>query len=104
MPRPLTTVATIAGTTFSATGTGTALFVRGGFNIALGPFVGTIKLQRQDSAGNWLDVSRDSAGTLLSWSSGGFALSWEERGQQGAFYRLVCVALTSGTPYCELSS
>ena len=51
-----------------------------------------------------MDVARDSAGTPLAWTSGGFALAWAEQGMRGAFYRLVCTSLTSGIPYCELST
>ena len=96
--------AVAVGTTFSAPGTGPEIFVQGGVNISLGAFEGGVKLQRQDSTGAWMDVARDSAGTPLAWTSGGFALAWAEQGMRGAFYRLVCTSLTSGIPYCELST
>jgi hypothetical protein len=98
----LTAKRSLAGTFVAATNSN-ALELRGKFNISLfGTFVATVKLQRSfDGGTTWIDVSRDTSGSLASYTA---PISFvAEEPEDGVQYRLNCTAFTSGTVSYRLS-
>jgi hypothetical protein len=93
-------------TSFTDTGAGTAVEVRGAFNISLsGDGVGTYKLEKSYDGSAWIDVAKNVDGDVLSFAKltgGEVSLPWFEP-ESGVQYRWNCTADTSGTTTARIS-